>query len=133
MPQFQSLIVTLSYLYAIYSAPATIVFYGFRGRITPVPSKAVMASSILSSFTISHVFKAFCWYPYLGPISARQSHQDLRCVRSPQAAESSAYQTCLVFSFDRHWIRGRMPIAYMAMAKGSPLLYLLLTSKFLRQ
>ena len=37
-PQFQSLLVTLSYLYAIYSVPATIVLYGFRGRTLHKPT-----------------------------------------------------------------------------------------------
>ena len=36
------------------------------------------------------------------------------------AAESSAYQVCLMFSMDKLWMRGRMPMAYIAMAKGSP-------------
>ena len=67
------------------------------------------------------------------PISARRSHQDLRCARSPQAAESSAYHTCLMLRLiDSGSVAGWLWHTW-PWPRDLPALYLLLTSKFLHQ
>ena len=77
------------------AAPTCVFPSRVEFTLIPWPLNPVSACSILSSFTIGQISKAFCWYPYLGPISARLSNQVLKCVRYSQTAKWSAYQTCI--------------------------------------
>ena len=68
------------------------------------------------------VFLTYLAFHNCGPISSNLSHHLLSLSRLDPAAESSAYQTCLAMP-SRRCISGCVPIAYMAIARGSPCVF----------
>ena len=71
------------------------------------------------SLVRSHVFEGLGWYPNKGPKPCILVHQSFSCVIFPPADASSANHNCL-YNPCSFWIKGRMAMPYIDMARGSP-------------